>query len=75
MTKASNLNPIAHDTLVPIKQVCAELGITRTTRWRWQNAGRLPPVIQIGGKAGYSRKKLERWKSANGFIVPDQLSA
>lgn len=41
-------------------EVCQMLGVSTVTLWRWEKAGRLRPVPDIGTKI-YPRAELERF--------------
>jgi predicted DNA-binding transcriptional regulator AlpA len=53
------------DHLVPDPQVCAELGITSMTLWRYDQDAKLkfPVAIKIRNRNYRSRKQLEAWKA------------
>ena len=57
--------PLEPDQHVPDPQVCAELGITSMTLWRYDHDADLnfPPAIKIRTRNFRSRRLLEEWKA------------
>ncbi len=44
------------------KTVCKQLGVSRVTLWRWENAGHMPRRRQIGPRrVGWLESELEAW--------------
>jgi predicted DNA-binding transcriptional regulator AlpA len=39
-----------------------QIGVSRTTLWRWERAGHFPKRIKLAGRAsGYLRSEVEKW--------------
>jgi len=66
--KAKN-SPV--DPRVRLKVVCEELDICKTTAWRWEKEGKLPPQLDIGG---WARSTIDKWKRDNGWPSEVQTS-
>ncbi|GAA4652361.1 hypothetical protein GCM10023116_46450 [Kistimonas scapharcae] len=51
------------DRIIRPDELMQRLGIrARTTLWRWEKEGRLPPRVQIGPKAvGYRESDVNQW--------------
>ncbi|MEO3428927.1 helix-turn-helix domain-containing protein [Pelagibius sp. CAU 1746] len=46
-------------------QICAQLGIDRTTLWRWLKAGRFPGAdLAIDGRPAWSARAVTEWRRA-----------
>lgn len=56
------INPIPfRDRLVRLPELCAMLGIKRSTAYDWIKAGRLPPPIKPGGPG----TRTSAWRGAD----------
>ena len=46
------------------RQLCARLGVSRTTLWRWMKDGHLPHSVQIGPRCVRWRlEDIEQWEA------------
>lgn len=61
-------NPVQHDETPPVgvilreKELDAETGTRRVTRWRWRKQGLFPRPIRLGPNSiGYLRSEIEEW--------------
>jgi hypothetical protein len=57
------------DALIPDPKVCAELGVTAMTLWRWDRNAELialgwAPPVYINKRKYRSRRQLEKFKAA-----------
>jgi len=52
------------ETLLTVNQVCAYLGITRSTWYRWRSIGHGPPTVPIGPPTA-ARKRIVRVRRAD----------
>jgi excisionase family DNA binding protein len=54
--------PITLRTRLSIPEVCAELGISRSTFYEWRTKGVAPKCIKLpNGEIRIRRDELERW--------------
>jgi predicted site-specific integrase-resolvase len=51
------------DPLVPVAQICAEFGISRTTYWRWERDGILPRAHKIRNRNYQPRSVLDELRA------------
>ncbi len=52
--------------LVRKAQLCKILGISRTTLWRLQTEGKLPPTVKVSSKIeGWRQSDLSEWMNTN----------
>jgi len=35
--------------------------VDRSTRWRWERAGKFPKRVKLGSRVGYFSDELDRW--------------
>jgi prophage regulatory protein len=57
--------------LIRVKDLAAEIGLSRTTIWREVRAGRLPKPVALSRRCvGWRSEDVDAWKSAR--PVPDQ---
>jgi hypothetical protein len=52
--------PIKHKLVYPLDELMAELGVCKTTVWRWEALGLLKPVPYLRHKI-YAREEVERF--------------
>lgn len=51
-----------NDKLIRRKQMLALIGLSRTTQWRLEKAGRFPTRVRIGaGSVGWHLAEVEEW--------------
>jgi hypothetical protein len=64
ITTAVSRAPVEPDHHVPDPMVCAELGVTSMTLWRYDHdpALNFPPPIRIRKRNFRSRRLLDAWK-------------
>jgi len=59
-----------HERLT-VAQLCAELGISRSTFYEWRTKGRAPRCIRLpNGEIRVRRSELERWLDSREEAVP-----
>jgi predicted DNA-binding transcriptional regulator AlpA len=65
------------DNALTIKEVQEDLGVGRTTLWRWRKSGKGPPFKKIGqgvvypnGEGQYDRWKEEEYLAPNSGYQP-----
>jgi excisionase family DNA binding protein len=55
-------SPARSDQLLTIKEVIAELRVSRTTFYRWRRQGAGPPAVRLpGGGVRIRRSALRQW--------------
>jgi predicted DNA-binding transcriptional regulator AlpA len=48
--------------LLPQREVCARVGVTAPTLWKWTRDGKFPTArVMNGGKLGYLAHEVEEW--------------
>jgi excisionase family DNA binding protein len=47
--------------LLNVSEVCALLGVSRSTFFRMKKADEIPGCVSVGGQVRYRREDLERW--------------
>lgn len=53
---------LVHDRLIRYPEVTRLTGVSRTTLWRWINAGTFPQPHPIGGQAvAFSEQEVQAW--------------
>lgn len=52
------------DKFLPIERVCTITGVHRSTIFRWEQAGRFPRRIRIGGRVMWSLREIIAWQDA-----------
>ena len=63
----------AHDELLTVPEVIAELGVAKATFYRWRQLGKAPQSIRLpNGQVRIRRSVLEGWLDA---LTEDDLSA
>ena len=56
------------DRFIREKELRKVLGVSRTTIWRWERAGKLPAHLEIGGVAVWSEAQIVAWMAVGGGI-------
>lgn len=52
------------------KQICAALGVSRSTLHEWIRAGKFPPPIKLGGRNAWPWIVVREWLDAQNKAVP-----
>jgi len=49
-------------TVLRVREVVSEIGVSKATLYRWVSSGRFPPPIKLGARAvGWRREEVEAW--------------
>jgi excisionase family DNA binding protein len=48
--------------IIRTNELAKRLGVSRTTLWRWERDGVLPPKIRLGSNSvGWNSRDIDRW--------------
>lgn len=67
-------NPKDFDPLTSKKLLAEELGVNLSTLWRWEKDGVIPKSVRIGGRVGWPRSVLRKWKIEQGWPAFDEAN-
>jgi predicted DNA-binding transcriptional regulator AlpA len=72
VNRTSSLQP---KRIVRSKELCDLLGISRTTAWRWERQGHLPPSRRIGPNVkGWCWEEIEAFLEETAPVLPEPSS-
>jgi prophage regulatory protein len=47
--------------LIPVKEVCRRIGVSRVTIWKWVHEGKFPPGRRLGRRIFWLESDIDDW--------------